>query len=182
MAEWLSTTQAAQRLGTTSATIRALVESGQLTATVEARAVRRRWRIDAASVQLYLDKRGRVDERRTAASALSAASRADIKRLAEELAVIRRELNDRPTPAEHDRLTAENEQQRAHLVALREVAIRLRVRAQSVEEAERHQAAAVEHLTAALAAQSQATAALRRALGETDDALGQFLVPGMVKE
>lgn len=182
MADWLSTTQAAERLGTTLATVRALVESGQLIGTAEARVVRRRWRIDAASVEAYLDERGRLDLRREASMEIAAARRSDIKWLAAEIAALRSELKERPSSVEHDRILAQVEQQRAQLVALGEVALRLRARAEAVEEAERHHAKAVEHLTAAVAAQSQASAALRRALLHADDALGQFLVPGSVTE
>jgi hypothetical protein len=65
------------------------------------------------------------------------------------------------------------------LVSLTEVVLHERARSQAVEEAERYQAEAVEHLTAAVEAQSQAAEALRRALKQSEDALGQMLVPGL---
>lgn len=177
---WLSTSQAADRLGTTLATVRALVRSGQLIGTVEARNTRSRWRVDEASVEAYLVERGRVDEQRAAALTATASRHSDIKRLASEIAALRGELKERPSAAEHSRVLAQNEQQRAQLLDLKEVVLRLRARAEAVEEAERQQATAVEHLVAAVGAQAQAASALRRALGETDDALGQVLIPDTV--
>lgn len=182
MAVWLSTSEAAERLGTTLATVRSLVNSGQLTGVVQDRNVRRRWRIDAASVEAYLAERGRVDERRAARLTISAAQQGEITRLADEIAALRSALRGRPTPVEHSRVVAQNEQQRAELGALRDVVLRLRARADAVEEAERQNAAAVEHLSAAVTAQANAAAALRRALGQADEALGQLLIPDTITE
>lgn len=133
-------------------------------------------------MEAYLAEHGRVDERRAAGIEIAATRSADMKRLADEIAALRSELRVRPSRAEHSLALAKNEQQRVQLVALSDVVLRLRARAEAVEEAERKHAAAVEHLTAAIAAQSEVAAALRRALRETDDALGQLLVPGTVAE
>ena len=117
---------------------------------------------------------------RAAALTVAASRHSDIKRLADEITALRSELKERPSSAEHSRVLAQNEQQRRQLFDLGEVVLRLRARAEAVEEAERQHAAAVEHLAAAIAAQAQAAGALRRALGEADDALGQILIPDTV--
>jgi hypothetical protein len=60
--------------------------------------------------------------------------------------------------------------------------LRQRARAQAIEDAEHHHAEAVEHLTAAVRAQSEAASALRRALSEADDSLGELLIPSYISE
>lgn len=180
MERWLSTAEAADRLGTSLATVRALVRSGQLQGTVEDRNVRKRWRVDADSVEVYLAQHGRVDQRRMSASARAAARRDNAQALAEQISMLLGELRQRPSVREHCEAGAKDSEYRAQFIALTEVVLHQRARSQAIEEAERHQATAVEHLTAAVKAQSEAAAALRRALAQADDALGELLIPGVI--
>lgn len=154
MDRWLTTAQAAEVLGTTSTTVRKLALEGVLDCKITPRPRRQRWSISEHSVHAYLAQHGRIDLRRRKRTAPASSDAL--------VAAIR---------LERDRLRDEN-------AALRDVALRLRVRNDAVATAEAHQARAAELLLRGLTEQASAAAHLRRAIAEQDEALGQFLTPG----
>jgi excisionase family DNA binding protein len=177
---WVSTTQAAARLGVSLATVRALVRSGKLVGASEQRDVRKRWRVDAASVEAYLTQVGNGGDHRDAAGARDAASRHQAaSELTQQIAALIDELSHRPSAEQHTEALAETARQRAEVASLTAVILNQRARSQAIEEAEQYQATAIRHLTAAVEAQSQAAAALRQALQQADSALGELLIPGI---
>lgn len=153
MERWLTTAQAAEILGTTTTTVRSLANKGHLVSQVSPRVHRQRWLVSEGSTHEYLLQHGRFDERRR--GRLTATAPASDAEAQDELGRLRGEV-----------------------VALRDVALRLRARNEAVAAAEAHQARSAELLVGALDEQAKAVAQLRRALGEQDDALGQLLTPG----
>jgi excisionase family DNA binding protein len=176
---WVSTTQAAARLGVSLATVRALVRSGKLAGTAEQRDVRKRWRIDAASVDAYLARAGNGDDRGKTPGAGAAKRYEAASELTQQIAALMGELSQRPSAEQYAEARAETERQRTEVASLTAIVLDQRARSQAMEEAEQHQATACRHLSAAVEAQSQAAAALRRALQQADDALGELLIPGI---
>jgi excisionase family DNA binding protein len=163
--EWLTTGEAADMLGTSTTTIRAMAARGELVHRTTSGQERQKWAISRDSAQSWLAANGRIDERRHSRKAASAQD-ADVR---QQLASMTQQY--RYLQADHDRLSEE-------VAVLRAVALQLRARNAAVSEAESHQAEAAKLLLDATRAQARATEALRRGLSAQDDALGQFLVPG----
>jgi excisionase family DNA binding protein len=160
MAEWIGTSQAALLLGTSTTTVRAMAERGELVHRTEDRPQRSRWSISRSSVDAWLQVHGRVD-----------AQRARRRRTASENihrpGTVGNELAQ--TVAERDSL-------REEVAALRSAALHLRARHAAVETAHEHERVAGRLLSEALAEQQAATDQLRMALSSSDDALVQFLI------
>jgi excisionase family DNA binding protein len=163
--EWLTTGQAADRLGTTTTTVRAMAARGELVHRITRVRTRQKWAISRDSVRAWLAANGRIDDRRHKHHA-GPAQDADVR---EQLASMTQQY--RHVQADRDRLGDE-------VAALRTVALHLRARNDAVREAEAYQAEAAKLLLDAARAQSRAAEALRRGLAAQDDAIGQFLVPG----
>jgi hypothetical protein len=127
---------------------------------------RARWTISRDSAESWLASNGRIDRRRRDRQTVPTGDDDLLARL-ENM-----EQQYRYLRADRDRLSDE-------VAALRAVALQLRARNEAIGEAESYQAQAAKLLLDAARAQSQAADALRRGLSAQDNALGQFLVPGL---
>lgn len=163
--EWLTTGQAADLLGTSTTTVRALAARGELVHRITSGRERQKWAISRESVLAWLTTNGRIVDRRHKHHAVPAQD-ADVR---EQLASMTQQY--RHVQADRDRLGNE-------VAVLRTVALQLRARNDAVREAEAYQAEAARLLLDAAHAQGRAAEALRRGLAAQDDAIGQFLVPG----
>jgi hypothetical protein len=142
---------------------------GDLVHRVSPRHKRLKWSISRESAQSWLALNGRIEDRRLARQ-VDLAKHDDLR---QQLAAAT--LQCRHLEAERDRLSDE-------VAALRAVALQLRARNEAVTEAESHQAQATQLLLDAAQAQVRGASALRRGLSAQDDALGQFLVPGLPRD
>jgi excisionase family DNA binding protein len=174
MSDPATTGEAARRLGTSTPTVRALIEKGLLSATREQRGERFRWLIDDSSLQEYLDLHGRFDGHRRAGTGQLAAMEA-------ELSVIRRAvaMGSREYPPEDPSVEVERERDhlRSEVVNLQEALVRMRSVADLQHEVDAARATAMEHLLAAVAAGEKADSLRRNALAELEEALATFSRP-----
>jgi excisionase family DNA binding protein len=167
--EWLTTGEAAALLGTSTTTIRAMAARGELMHRTTSGQERQRWAISHDAAESWLAANGRIDERRGRRHSIPVQD-TDVR---QQLTTMTQQY--RSVQAERDRL-------RDEVAVLRAVALQLRARNDAVSEAESYQAEAAKLLLDAARAQAQATAALRRGLSAQDDALGQYLEPGVPGE
>jgi excisionase family DNA binding protein len=162
---WLSTGEAADLLGTSTTTVRAMASRGELVHQVTRGRRRQKWMISRESAQSWLAAHGRIDDRRHRRWPASIQDDDARQQLANMTQLYQHMQADR------DRLSNE-------VAALRTLAMQLRIRNAAVSEAESHQAQAARLWLEAAQAQARAADALRRGITAQDDALGQFLVPG----
>lgn len=152
-----------------------MVVDGRLVGEAREVRARRAWRVLESSVDAYVAEHGRLAARSSPRRDQGdAVVRGQFEALRAELAELRVEV-----VADRESRDRERAEFAAQVAALRELPLRLRAKADAVQEAGQEQAAAADHLRDALAAQARATDALRRALREQDDVLGQFLVPDL---
>lgn len=166
MDAWLTTGEAAALLGRSTTTIRAMAARGDLEYRTVRGNERTRWAISRDSAESWLASSGRFDRRRRSRQTAPIGDD-DLLRRLESM-----EQQHRYLQADRDRLSDE-------VATLRAVALQLRARNDAITEAESYQAQAAKLLLDAARAQSQAADALRRGLSAQDNAVGQFLVPGL---
>jgi len=152
-------------LGTSTTTVRAMAERGELVYRAIPGPRRAKWKISRDSAQSWLEAHGRVDDRRGAYRA-EQVPEGDLRQLLVSVTQQHRQVE-----AERDRLSDE-------VATLRVVAMQLRIRNEAVREAEEHHARATQLALDLAQAQTQAADALRRGMAAQDEAIGQFLVPG----
>src|SRR5437879_2623221 len=96
--EWLTTGQAADLLGTSTTTVRAMAARGELVHRITSRRERQKWAISRDSVRAWLTANGRIDDRRHKHHAVPAQD-ADVR---EQLASLTQQY--RHVQADRDRL------------------------------------------------------------------------------
>ena len=157
MADDVSVSEAAERLGTSVVTVRTLIGQGRLVATKAPWGRRFRWLVDRDSVE-QLAKAGGVRKP---------------KRLEDRLAALEQEVGAlKCARAPDDReLAAERDDLRAKVVTLEEALARMRAASELQRQAADARADVVSHLLAATAANEKAERLYRRGLEELEEAL-----------
>lgn len=166
MPDDLSTGEAAERLGTTPPTIRAMLLRGELTGRREDRG-KRPWRIDASSVEHHVTVHGKFPGTRRPSRLASIEQELEAVRAGVEVV--------EPTGKHAER---ERDDLRATVVTLRETVARMQTVAQLQAEADRERAAVVQHVLAAASAGERADGLRRRALAELQEAVAASARPG----
>jgi excisionase family DNA binding protein len=169
MADGVSTTDAAERLGTTRPTIRSLLERGVLAGTQMPRGGKRTaWIVDSDSLDEFVARHGRFDQKTQQRTGPRLA------KLEADVAALRAILSEASIGGpgfERDAIARERDDLRARVVTLEEALARSRTAAELQRRAEAARAQSVEHLLAAVAAGERADALRREALAEMDDAV-----------
>src|SRR4051812_14538409 len=157
MADDMATSEVATRLGTTTVTVRKLIEQGRLQAEKQPLGGERfRWTVDARSVE-KLARSGWQARSHTVADRVAA--------LEQEVAALQRA----PSPSK-PKLAAERDDLRARVVTLEEALARTRTAAEFQRAAGDLRAHVVSQLLAALEANESVEELHRRAIAELEEA------------
>lgn len=171
MATDLSSGEAAEVLGTSRPTVRALIAKGVLEASRESRGTRFSWRVNENSLERFLAEHGRYDGRR----------RTGISRLEQvesDLSALWDLIERGGGASSKGGVERERDDLRAQVVSLQEALARAHAVAELQRDADTERAAVIDHLLAASAAGERADALRRQALGDLEEALAGFARPG----
>jgi excisionase family DNA binding protein len=182
MPRWVTTSQAAQMLGTSKPTVTTLIAKGILQASRQTRGKLSIWHIDESSVQRWLGEHGRYDEH-------NHERRSRLARLEVEVLELRNEVRTRlsanraaPDPSPIEAAARERDDLRARMVSLEDALGRAHLVAELQRDADRERAAVIEHLLEAAAASERADGLRRQAITELEEAVAAFSRPGHAAE
>jgi excisionase family DNA binding protein len=177
MVDDLTVAEAAEALGTSVQTVRALLRKGELAGRQEPRGTRHTWVTSRKGVDAFLSKNGRLDGRRRRRPSRVTQLEDKVDQLQQQVAHLSGTPASRTSP-EAARVAAERDNLRARVVALEEALAHTRHAAELQRRADEERAGLVEHLLAATVAAERTDALRREALAVLDKAVAEFSRPG----
>lgn len=177
MATFLTTSQAASKLGTSGPTIRLLIEKGELVAERRPRGSRFSWFIDSDSLDAFLSVHGRYDLRGSNGRVTLKLLNEKVETIEEQIRQMSRPMGEIPqdSASVHVRHL---EDARARIFDLEEALARSHIAEELQREADEVRAEVVGHLLAAMTSAERADGLRREVITSLNEAVQSFSRPG----